>query len=429
MPYNQDQVMLSLAFLSYLGFYETSFGVQASDRTFQSIAKGLKTSACLKGEWELAWGPAMYRLPLTVFDENLMFVARNTRERGRYAIVIRGTNPLSITNWLLQDFNVVVQTPWPYAGKTPGLTPKLSKGTARGLQALQDMKPNRGLPGADVRLYQFLADEIARNSSERITISVTGHSLGGALAPAVALWLADTQQRSDDPESPPWDPKRRCTIDVCSFAGPSAGNADFAAYYDQKLGASTRRIWNKYDVVPHGWITTALQNLPQLYQPIAPDLLMSAVLWSAHRLAQGGDYKHVSQDVPMAGAIVPLLKDYGAQMIYQHTAAYPQLFGLFHEIDASAHFRFDDRINDAILAARKAAPAAGGNVDSNGPVTTAVGQLAGPLRTPSQRVSALSKALHRAYRVPASIALSIVPESLALLKLSRRKSCFHGATA
>src|SRR5690242_18244656 len=118
--YTQDQVMLSLSFLSYLGFYETSYGIQASDRTYRSIAKGLKDTSCT-ANWEIAWGPALYRLPLTVFDENLMFVVKSTDPDPRYVIVIRGTNPLSITNWLLQDFSVVTQTPWPYTQGAAGL--------------------------------------------------------------------------------------------------------------------------------------------------------------------------------------------------------------------------------------------------------------------------------------------------------------------
>ena len=43
---------------------------------------------------------------------------------------------MSVTNWLLQDFAIVVQTPWRQDAHPGSLEPKLSNGTARGLQAV-----------------------------------------------------------------------------------------------------------------------------------------------------------------------------------------------------------------------------------------------------------------------------------------------------
>ena len=433
MEYSNDQVMLALSFLSYLGFYETTLGVQASERTLNSINKGLRESPCIGGEWEIAWGPAMYRMPLTVFDENLMFVVRSKRDPSRYVVVIRGTNPLSLTNWVLQDFNVILQTDWPYNRDTAGLRPKLSKGTARGLQALQELVPRRGMPGTGLTLAGFLTKEIARDPSQKLSITVTGHSLGGALAPTLALWLTDTQKTSDDPDSPPWDPNGQATIEVCSFAGPSPGNADFARYYDQKLGKASRRLWNRYDVVTHGWIKDALEGLPKLYDPdISPTLLMSLVLWSAHTLAKNGNYQHIlAESAALDGAkLSPHLKDYAAQMIYQHTAAYPELFRLMHEIDTTRHFTFSDTMHSTIHSTRTAEleSTAKERAESRQrtPVAHAMGELKGPSRTLSQRVSAVSKALHFAYRIPATLAMTLIPESAVLQKLKRRGARFHG---
>jgi hypothetical protein len=410
MRYSDDQVMLSLAYVSYLGFYDPSTGLLGATHTFESISDALTNVPSLAGQWSIVWGPAHHRLPLTVFDENLMFVVQSKRDPDHYVVVIRGTNPVSVTNWLLQDFAIVVQTPWPYDAHPGSLEPKLSKGTARGLQALQGMKPEEGLPGAGVNLYQFLANRVYESGGRELRLTVTGHSLGGALAPTLALWLLDTRQRSDDPECPPWDRGLQARIEVVPFAGPSPGNKDFAEYYDSKLGEQTRRLYNPLDVVPHGWALAALQKLPSLYHPeIAPDWFMTILLRAALLLAKGGDYVQImSQAVPLEGGrISGVVREYAAEMAYQHTAAYCNLLKLGHAIDAVFHFGLDESFRAAIDRHHDA---------ESGP----------PLARPTTSAEApLAALLHRIYRIPASFILPFVPHHLALAHQRRRKAHYH----
>src|SRR6185436_11278966 len=80
----------------------------------------------------------------------------------------------------------------------------------------------------------------------------------GALSPVTGLWLSDRKTN--------WP---NATVNVYTFAGPTAGDATFASYYAGKLGANTTRVWNQLDAVPHAWaqqVPPALSQIPGLYQ-------------------------------------------------------------------------------------------------------------------------------------------------------------------
>lgn len=438
MDYSREQVMLTLAFVSYLGFAEVSSGLAGSERTYKKINEALGVLPPIKDQWQIVWGPAPHRLPLAIFDENLMFVVQGTQDPSQYAIVIRGTNPVSITNWVLQDFSIVRQTRWPYGGPA-NPSPKISIGTARGLQSLQKLVPDTGLPGAGSTLYQFLASEVQRARASKLTISVTGHSLGGALSPALALWLADTQQMSDHPASPPWDPGLKATLEVYPFAGPSPGDQVFASYYNSRLGARTCRVWNEFDVVPHGWEEALLRRLPTLYDPsISPGLVMRGVLWAASFLAAFGKYQQILSETPpvQGGKVCPAFGDYVEQMLYQHTGAYVELLQLLGHIDVSTHFEFDETTKSKVRQvhnvpeATRAAPGAPEDeaAEHEGVARVLRGLPLGfgkllpkEILTDVPRLAGLvTKGLQRIYQVPASMMLTALPASMTLPTLHER---------
>ena len=111
--YNHEQVMLTLCFISYLGILEIENNQASSERIYKAIEKALQKSPPVAGKWKIVWGPGRNDGVLTIFDENLMFVVQSVDDPRNYAVVIRGTNPVSLTNWLLQDFAVMSQTRWP----------------------------------------------------------------------------------------------------------------------------------------------------------------------------------------------------------------------------------------------------------------------------------------------------------------------------
>ena len=116
--------------------------------------------------------------------------------------------------------------------------------------------------GQDV--LSFLKAAVA-HAKGPIDVTVTGHSKGGALAPTVALWLADTQGTAGVPAAAQWDPHGNSIVRCFSFAGQPAGNPAFAKHSDAKLRGRCARIWNTHDVVPHAWVADDIRQIPDLY--------------------------------------------------------------------------------------------------------------------------------------------------------------------
>lgn len=249
-----NREMATLAFVSYLGDELTGSGVEAQ------LKKCLDTALAKKADirqWELAWGPAVYRFPVIAkYEDNMMFVARHKGNPAHLAIVVRGTNFSALLNWLVEDFDVDDQVAWIVPkGKSAQGQPKISKGTSEGLHILQNkLTATSDTSSQQQSLLQFLTAQ-AKTYPSGLQIDVTGHSLGGALSPALALWLSENLGS-------------QAKIAVYPLAGPTAGNEDFATYYDSVLGTSTHRMWNPYDVVPLAWNYESMGRMADLYEPV-----------------------------------------------------------------------------------------------------------------------------------------------------------------
>jgi hypothetical protein len=222
------------------------------------------TTRDLIGEWQVAWGPVVFQAPGSQYADNTMFVAKT--DPNIYVIAIAGTDPLSRFGWVTEDGQVEKTVKWPYG--TPENNPCISEGTFTGLNILLDMEYK------GEKLLQFLHTI----SQEPIEVHVTGHSLGGALSPSLALALVDRQNQ--------WEPNGNATIKVLPTAGATPGDANFASYYDSKLGVSTERIWNQKDIVPHAWELDMLDRIPELYKD-SPELQPNPLIRATVSLAIG----------------------------------------------------------------------------------------------------------------------------------------------
>src|SRR5262249_6813246 len=148
--------------------------------------------------------------PRSSVADNVMYVAKNTATPPQYVVAIAGTNYNSVWDVLIEDFLVSVQTPWIYGNPAASSAPSISAGTFIGLSILQVLTPGAPMPGANQTLTTFLSGP----SGQPIDVITTGHSLGGALSPVLALFLADTRAL--------WDPAGRATIACEPTAGPTA---------------------------------------------------------------------------------------------------------------------------------------------------------------------------------------------------------------
>ena len=190
--------------------------------------------------WQVAWGPA-----LNADRSNLAYAARNS-ETGQLAVSIRGSDFSFWLNWI-EDLAAIRLVPYDQFVSTASKTAQIAFGTAIGLRQVLGMRD-----GTE-SLETFLSAAPAGTP-----ILMTGHSLGGclasALAPCVANWVGSASGLS-----------------IYTIAAPSPGNSAFAHYYNALFtdhsGYSTAfRFFNSLDVVPNAW--ASLNTVETYYPPL-----------------------------------------------------------------------------------------------------------------------------------------------------------------
>jgi hypothetical protein len=169
-------------------------------------------------------------------------------------------------------------------------------------------------------------------------VTVTGHSKGGALAPALALALEQLRGRRRVRRRDRWDPHEQATVQCFSFAGPTTGNVEFAALSDRLIGERCHRIANRLDIVPHAWSTRPtprarglyIENIPRVYGDQVHQLrglpkLAGVVADDVRELR----YSHVGSHVSLLdGEVDPERTLFLEQVSYQHMEAYLELLGI-----------------------------------------------------------------------------------------------------
>jgi hypothetical protein len=207
------------------------------------LGQGLREAT---GTWSPVW------VGLSKFDgANMAYLARNAAT-SQYAVVIRGTDfamPLDV----LEDFAVKNTKPFTVGGSTV----TIAEGTANAYSLVTGAVG--GSQGST--LLQELTSLVGAGG-EGSTIFVTGHSLGGALATTVALYLRNALPKAN--------------YQVYTFAAPTAGVTEFATLFDSTFpgsgsGAnSSWRVHNAWDVVPQAWQPDTLGAVLSWYPPPGP---------------------------------------------------------------------------------------------------------------------------------------------------------------
>lgn len=253
----------------------------------------------LIGEWSLVWGPSVFQAPRSTVADNAMYVAQSRTAPEQFVVAISGTNPISAYGWIVQDLMINPPVDWPYGNS--GESGQITRGTSIGLNNLLNIMQSNGQT-----LLPFLATQV-KQSKDPLSITATGHSLGGALSPVTALALKDTQGIPVG-EKNSWDPDSTATIAVLPSAGPTPGNVTWRNYYDNSLGAETDRLWNAIDIVPHAWQVSMLREIPSLYEPTIPSTRATRVLAELAIINSelAGDLEQIRPDVPgLPGTVDP----------------------------------------------------------------------------------------------------------------------------
>lgn len=329
----------------------------------------------------IAWGPAVVVAPqdivpvdkkdlskgYTATATNTMLVFKTITsgvDVSTYTVAIAGTKASSMFDVLHEDALGGTIQPWPYGSNTG--SPKISQGTLTGLSNLLGMTTGGNT----------VAEFFTTLNDPGAYITVTGHSLGGALAPALALALFGAASNyskalNEQVESQKW------IAQVYATAGPDVGDADYVSYFrvsfpQQTAGASkyeqyNTKIWNSLDIVPQVWSKGFVDYIDTIYTPNATTPLavktyvkvLFGLIWKNN----GFKDPYAKMDPTYAGqftgtyaspwpAVSTIINDCGtgdcagklddtlcefvAQVLYQHIDAYFYATGLTSYLDVLA---------------------------------------------------------------------------------------------
>ena len=316
LPTQEDKVNVCMAFLTYIG--EKLEQDENTARTiFNEINAAIpKIPTLLNGssvDWKIVWGPAIYTYSSATKQDSGMFVMQQISNPTNYVLAIRGTNAKALEDWIWDDFDVIAMKDWP--GQDGA---KISQATHNGIHLLLNkLIPDCGLPGEGQSIAEFLESI----SSRPITISFTGHSLGGALAPTLALLFKEQQDQ--------WDSNCHAAIHCTAFAGATAGNAQFAEYSNSLFKDNPiRRIHDVNDVVPHAWNKHSMEQIATLYTEAGIDLSwgLKFILDVVIKATEDKYYTQIDNSLPITLRIDPSQgNSFFKQAGYQHDQSYPRV--------------------------------------------------------------------------------------------------------
>lgn len=335
MAYDQTQEMFLLALSSHAG--ADCNNVDVIDCVDEKIKTTLSPDKWALTDWQIVWGPGVAfdptsDHPSTAYPANVMYAAYRETD-AQLCISISATNQHA-TYDLAEDFMVHKLERWPYAPEVQDLlAPKISEGYSKAFDLLRGVKPGKtsegDLPGFDKTLVEWLADFVSAHPD--VSIITTGQSLGGALAPIIALWLWETQKD--------WNPDgivKPNQFSCLRFSAPTPGNRAFAHYYNERLPA-TNNVINTRDFAPKMFDEETLREIHTLYLPIKPGLRMTNLL-NEFRLAVAG--KGYTQPGELARrsfeSPIPDLQADNECLMFTNQMGYHHLLAYFHGLGLEA---------------------------------------------------------------------------------------------
>lgn len=266
------------------------------------------------GIWQCIWGPAQ-----TSDESNLVFVASYQMSADVPptfgAVVTRGTDFDIQDGWgivvqIWEDLDVTKQVPLPW---DPSSSARIANGTAETLTDIQNLTSN------SQTLLQALTTFLTTPANDFPVLVVTGHSLGGCLTSVIAPWLQSALTGAVS----------ELHIVPATFAAPTAGNADFATYFQNTFSYS-QRIYNTLDVIPLGWAN--LPSIDDIYDSCGyaiPDgaYLAVAGFELAMEAAKVTYAQPATNQLPLTGSCYDA-SDWYDELFYQHhSTTYMTLLG------------------------------------------------------------------------------------------------------
>lgn len=292
MTYNDYQMTFIMSMIANLAppqenATDPTLAAQAIQTNFTSKLPGIIAAADFPVDVTVAWGPYVVVEPKDINKDgkatatNTMLVFKYPSQTvegiNEYVVSIAGTKTTSIFDAIDEDLLGGKIADWPYCPEPNNI--QISHGTLNGINLLLDLNSSNSI----TNYFSTLNDPNA-------IITVTGHSLGGALSPALALVLfGSTTTYSNIPTHAK---TQNWTTRTYALAGPDVGNSYYIDYLKATFPPQAEpvvkwqqfncKIWNSLDIVPQVWskgFDSYIDNIygNQLETPGAVKLLLDTL--------------------------------------------------------------------------------------------------------------------------------------------------------
>lgn len=308
-----ERLTVELSFLAYAGFWMTD-RKEAEDAVAEILGR-------LMPRQKIVWGPVAHQPEKILVPgptDALLFICQDL-ETGVYTIVLRGTNPVSIVEWAVQDFQVTDCVSWSELTGLPAPTDALiTEGTAEALKLRLGLRPGPDRAG-DERSFAEAMVDILERSEGPCSLRFTGQSLGGLLSFIVPLWLVDRLEADGRR-----DLLDKLRLEIYAYAGPTPGNKAFAEYLVSRLAGKIGRYANDLDIATLVWDEKLMETMPSLY---LPDIKLKGLTASLFKIsiaaARGKEYTQPYERILVPSKVVPIKgRLYLLEAAYQHFIPY-----------------------------------------------------------------------------------------------------------
>lgn len=311
--YSDIQQNLCLCAITAAGTHNEKFD---PTYVYEKVQHSLQISPATRDTFTLVWGPAVLRyLPdINNHDDYMLYMVQNKNDPHDFRLVIRYT--LSLLN-SLEDFFFIPADDWGRFVDESLDNVCINCGMGWVLNDIKDIASNNPL-GEGLTVVEFLRTQLQQMNNERITLTVTGHSFAGMVAPVLALYL-QKQLLNDNVQ-----------VKIQAGGATTIGNANFAEYIDQHFGEDYLRLVNTHDVTGLMWDPELMKGFSSIYKPdYEPDPCFAELFEGLRSLIEtanlGGTQAGTALEFTQ-----PLITDssFTGQAMYQHSTGYFDHFNI-----------------------------------------------------------------------------------------------------